>query len=123
VIKSFTYTISHTAKFTAARTVDEIVTGCMFVAVIQLSSEELTDDVVLERQYLNEVVNVFNNKNLNELIKVPTTERIARAIAQAVLDFLFRMELDKKVRLEAVRVREDFSDWSQVCFNHSQGEE
>lgn len=91
--------------------------GHSYSAKITLSSYEV-DDVgfVIDFGILGKMVkDVFDHRHLNEVMPVnPTAENIAAYMVEIILSVLFKMQVEKYVRLESVRVYETETSWAEV---------
>lgn len=122
-IRTAKYTMSFREKFSAARSIDDVLTGHVFRVDIRCSTYELRGGEVVPREHLRSLVKTLDNQNLNMVMEpgVPTTENLARFIGQAVLDYLFRMEMEKTVMVDSVTVYEDKRHWACIAYQYAEG--
>lgn len=116
-----TYRVAKRFKFSAAHCLTGLpqgdpcgrIHGHTWVAEIVISAESIENGMVVHFDEIRNTVGKFieanlDHRNLNDLISLPTTERVAKMIFDFAVDHFG----DK---LERVRVEEGPNNWAEAC--------
>jgi len=115
-MKQFKYTLTKKFEFHAAHSLKgavpdshkcAVLHGHTYKGEMKLHAVDLEDHLVVDAGILSAVISQLDHKNLNDVLHHPASvENIARWIAEATLNTLFKLGIENSVQFDYVELWE-----------------